>query len=489
MSLSTRLDPFIAEVRQHWRIPGMAVAVVRRDGPLLVEAYGVSDVATSAPADIDTAFAVGSCSKAFTATLAAVLVDAAVIGWDDRIRKYLPSFSLYDPWISDQLTFRDVFANRTGLSRASIGEYGSDLTRAETLRRARSVQPIAQFRDQFTYCNVGFVVAAEAMAAAAGQSFDGLMNECLLKRLEFDRSRSTGATSNFAAPHYEIDGKVQTVPPMATDNLQGAIDRSMSAREAANWLRLHLEEGAREAHPVSAPQLRETHLLQTVRRDRTANDGYGLGWHVRNRRIQHDGAIRGFRANVWCDLDGDLAIFVATNLGAGFAHLAVTYRIIQEMRGETVTDWIKYFDDMADREIRERVARFEGERSSDPVSASRWSQDDFVGTYHHQGFGSLHIEPRDDHLWFRIDGLSGFDGPLMRYSGLSFEYQGDRDAMAWPAIAIPTAPRGERAQIRFQSTGNRIDRLRWQDWFGEAEFVQVMVRGHGFGRTIDMDPS
>src|SRR5205807_1974694 len=82
-----------------------------------------------------------------------------------------------DPWISDHITIRDVLANRTGLSRSSICEYGSDLSRAEVIRRARDIQPIGEFRDQFTYCNLGFVVAAEAMAAAAGAPFLELMQQ------------------------------------------------------------------------------------------------------------------------------------------------------------------------------------------------------------------------------------------------------------------------------------------------------------------------
>jgi CubicO group peptidase (beta-lactamase class C family) len=400
--LSTQLDPFIAEVQQHWDVPGMAVAIVRRDGPVLVRAYGVRSAATSVPADIDTAFAIGSCSKAFTSGLAAALVDAAVIGWDDPIRKYLPSFQLYDRWISDHVTFRDVLANRTGLSRASLGEYGSDLSREKVLHEARHIQPIAGFRDQFTYCNIGYVAAAEAIAMSVGHSFGHVMDKYLLGPLGLGQSKASDATrvtTNVAAPHYKIDGKVQTVPPMFTDNLLGAVNQSMSAREAAIWLAFHLEEGASDgAQLISSRQFRETHLLQTLRRDRSSNEGYGLGWHVRNRRVQHDGTVRGFRANVWCDLAGDLAIFVAANLGSGFAHFAVTNRIIQVMRGEAVSDWITYFDDMVKTELRERIARFDEERLRDPVSASRWLQDDFVGTYRHEGFGSLHIEPRGDAL-------------------------------------------------------------------------------------------
>jgi Beta-lactamase len=211
-------------------------------------------------------------------------------------------------------------------------------------------------------------------------------------------------------------------------------------------------------------------------------DGYGLGWHVRNRRIQHDGTIRGFRANIWCDLEGGLAIFVATNLGSGFAQFAITNHIIQVARGETVTDWIAYFDDMAKAQLSERAERLDKERLEEPVSASRWLLDDFVGNYRHEGFGTLHIEPRSDHLWFRIDGLSGFDGPLVRYSSLSFEYQGDRDAMAWPVIAVAKAPRGESARVRFRANGSQIEGLDWFDWFGTANFVrdqQVSSIEHG----------
>jgi CubicO group peptidase (beta-lactamase class C family) len=163
----------------------------------------------------------------------------------------------------------------------------------------------------------------------------------------------------------------------------------MSARDAAIWLAFHLEEGAgKGAQIISRQQLRETHVLQVARRDRTSNDGYGLGWHVRNRRIQHDGTIRGFRANIWCDLEGGLAIFVATNLGSGFAQFAITNHIIQVARGETVTDWIAYFDDMAKTQLSERIERLDKERLEEPVSASRWLLDDFVGNYRHEGSGT-----------------------------------------------------------------------------------------------------
>jgi CubicO group peptidase (beta-lactamase class C family) len=142
-----------------------------------VRGYGVRSVETSIPIDADTAFAIGSCSKAFTSGLAAALVDAGVLSWDDPVRKYLPSFELYDAWVSDHVTLRDLLANRTGISRASVGEYGSDLSQTEVLLNARHIRPVAQFRDQFTYSNIGYAAAAEAMAQSLGSPFNLVLDK------------------------------------------------------------------------------------------------------------------------------------------------------------------------------------------------------------------------------------------------------------------------------------------------------------------------
>jgi CubicO group peptidase (beta-lactamase class C family) len=135
-AFSAEINRVVEDVRRHYLVPGLAIAVVRGGDAVHVQAYGLRNTAGYAAADIDTAFAIGSCSKAFTCALAAALVDDHRLGWDDRVRTYLPGFQLHDPWISDHLTIRDLLANRTGLSRASVGEYGSDLSRPDLLQRA-----------------------------------------------------------------------------------------------------------------------------------------------------------------------------------------------------------------------------------------------------------------------------------------------------------------------------------------------------------------
>jgi len=473
--LLKQIDPFVETVREHWQIPGVALPIVRRAGPIFVRAYGLKNHAQGMLAGNDTAFAIGSCSKAFTATLAAILADQSKLAWDDPIRKYLPSFRLHDPWISDHVTIRDVLSNRTGLCRASISEYGSDLSRCDVLARAREIQPIGEFRDQFTYCNLGFVVAAEAMAAAAGEPFERLVEDRIFKPLGMKSgtvSNDPWAThSNIASPHAEDDGKLMPVTPLALDNLMGAGSITMSADDAVAWLGLHLGGGEYNAtRIVSKESLRETHIVQTPRRDRTLFDGYGMGWEVRHWPGDclniHAGAVSGFRAVTWFDMEDDWAGFVSVNNSCHPAHSAISAFFRQIRKGEDQKNWIKHFDKIENEQRAKSRSEFEDERSKSPISSSPWSLDDFVGTYWHKGFGTLHIERRSDYLCFRIEDYSISDSPLVRYSSQCFEHQRDQDV----PITEPEPLTGDKEKIRFQESDGRISHLDWSSWFGNARF-------------------
>jgi CubicO group peptidase (beta-lactamase class C family) len=477
--LPKQIDDFVEVVREHWQIPGVAVAIVRRSGPVFVRAYGLKDHAELTSADNDTAFAIGSCSKAFTTTLAAALVDDGKLAWDDPIRKYLPSFQLHDPWVSDHITIRDVFSNRTGLSRASISEYGSDLSRAEVLARARDIQPICEFRDQFTYCNLGFVAAAEAMSAATGEPFERLVVERIFNPLGMKNSTVSNVPwathSNIATPHAKVDGQVVPVRPLAVDNCMGAGSITMSPQDAVAWLGLHLGGGEYDGvRIVSQESLRETHVIQIPSRNRTGADGYGLGWNVRRWPRDylniHGGAISGFRAVAWFDSEDDWAGFVSVNTSCHPAHEPISAFFRQIRKGEDQKDWIAHFDQIETEQQARKREEFEVERSNSPITSLSRNLDDFVGIYWHKGFGRLHIERRPDHLWFRIEDYSISDSPLVRYSGLCFEHQRDQDV----PITEPRPITGDTDKVRFYETDGDITHLDWNSWFGNAQFQRMI---------------
>src|SRR5688572_25441965 len=140
-----KISSFVELACRHWRVPGAAVAVIHEGRRLLTAGFGAKNATTGASVDEHTAFGIGSCSKAYTACAAALAIEDRRIGWDDPVKKVLPGLELYDREVADAVTLRDLLSNRVGLSRAFIGEYGSDLSRAQVLARAGQVERKAAF--------------------------------------------------------------------------------------------------------------------------------------------------------------------------------------------------------------------------------------------------------------------------------------------------------------------------------------------------------
>ena len=71
-SLLVKFEHYAEEVRNSWNVPGMAVAIVVADQIVYAKGFGVKAVGTAAAVDPHTVFQIGSASKAFTSTLAAM---------------------------------------------------------------------------------------------------------------------------------------------------------------------------------------------------------------------------------------------------------------------------------------------------------------------------------------------------------------------------------------------------------------------------------
>src|SRR5260221_14742590 len=90
------VDRVMTDALKAWDVPGAALVVVRGDQMLLLKGYGRKSIAKPDPVTPDTIFPLASCTKAFTSTLLAMLVDEGKLGWDARVRDHLPGFKLAD---------------------------------------------------------------------------------------------------------------------------------------------------------------------------------------------------------------------------------------------------------------------------------------------------------------------------------------------------------------------------------------------------------
>src|SRR5437899_3194200 len=109
------IDRIIRDTRNAWDVPGVAVGIVRGDEVLYLKGHGVRDLRTADPVTPDTIFPLASCTKAFTTTAMAILVDEGKMSWDDPVRKHVPFFHLSDPLADGDVRLRDLVTHRTGV--------------------------------------------------------------------------------------------------------------------------------------------------------------------------------------------------------------------------------------------------------------------------------------------------------------------------------------------------------------------------------------
>ena len=124
------------------------MAIVK-DGKIVVaKGYGVRKLGDSAPVDEHTLFGIGSNTKAFTTAALATLVDDGKLSWDDPVYQRLPGFVMYDPYVSHEMTIRDLLTHRSGMG---LGEGDllfwppSTYTREEIIYKLRFMKPASSF--------------------------------------------------------------------------------------------------------------------------------------------------------------------------------------------------------------------------------------------------------------------------------------------------------------------------------------------------------
>ena len=355
------LDAYITKAIRSWNIPGVGVAIVRNDSVIYAKGFGVLGVTNRAPVNERTLFEIGSSSKAFTATLIAMLVSDGKMRLDDRITNYLPDFRLYDPIANEAVTIRDALSHRSGIARGELIFLGAGISRAEVVHRVRFLKPESPFRSKYSYQNIMYVTAGEAAGKAAGSTWDELIRERIFKPL----GMTTSATNyqgleyeNVALPHRLDHDSLHLQSRMDGENIGPAGAILSSAADMAQWLRFQLKDGVVNGKRlVSSAALRETHTPQMLiigggggrggggdsLPPVTHFDTYAMGWMVQDFRgqlvWQHGGNTLGMTAAVGMMPEKKFGVVILSNMqSAALPELLRQYIFDREL-GVPMRDW------------------------------------------------------------------------------------------------------------------------------------------------------
>ncbi|MEZ4456121.1 MAG: serine hydrolase [Gemmatimonadales bacterium] len=349
------LDAWIDQVRTEFHIVGMAVGIVYHDSLVYARGFGLREDGKPAPVTPNTVFAIGSNTKSFTTTAAAMLADDGKIRWNDKVTRWLPDFELFDPYVTREINLRDVMSHRSGLGRRGDALwYGTKYSRAEILHRIRFLEPNAGFRTEMGYQNIMFLAAGEAIGAAAGIGYDELIRTRILGPLGMTSSSMSitdlSRQPDVSQPHNLADGKASVIPWRNIDNIGPAGSINSNIIDMAAYLRFHLGNGTyRGTKLVSAANLGVTktpHInVGGVGDSLTHFQAYGLGWVLqdyRGRRIAwHNGGIDGMLSEMWTVPEEGLGIVVLTNTAPHSAGPIVVRNIIDRyLIGKPAKDYL-----------------------------------------------------------------------------------------------------------------------------------------------------
>jgi CubicO group peptidase (beta-lactamase class C family) len=328
--------PLVLRLMARDRIPGVAVGVVERGQLVYARGFGYRDVEKHLPVTPDTLFALGSCSKAFTATAIALLADEGRVALDAPVRTYLPDFRLKDPAASATLTTRDILTHRSGLPRHDFFWYRAPFSRDELYHRLRFLEPAGPPRTKWRYNSPMFVVAGRIVEHVSGVSWESFVQSRILVPLGMQRTvlsaEAMEADPDHASPYALRDGRVQKMPMLKRLSAiapAGAVQTSV--RDLARWLTFHatrspglLGEGLwRELHRPQAE-------MPAPAEPEVRHPSYALGWIHESYRghplVFHNGAIDGFTVHLgFLPETGQGLIILMNRDVAGEAVMALAY--------------------------------------------------------------------------------------------------------------------------------------------------------------------
>ena len=210
------LDARVEEAMRAHGVPGLSIAVVESGKPVFAKGYGVRKLGSPERVDADTIFPTGSTGKAITAAALAVLVDEGKIEWDDKVIDHIPWFRMYDAWVTNEMTVRDLLVHRSGLGLGA-GDLmfipTSSRSRADTVRALRHIKPATSFRSGYAYDNVLYSVAGQLIEEVTGQTWEVFVRERVLKPAGMTSSvteqSARFANPNRAWPHARTSGRVR----------------------------------------------------------------------------------------------------------------------------------------------------------------------------------------------------------------------------------------------------------------------------------------
>ncbi len=440
-AILTKLDATFEKALKDFNVPGMAIAIVKDDQVIFNKGYGVKNAKTGEAVTPNTSFAIASNTKAFTAAALAILVDEGKIKWTDKVRKYLPYFQLYSPYVSEELTIRDLLCHRTGLATFSgdLIWYGTSHSREEVIRRAKYLEPVYGFRETYGYSNIMFLAAGEIIPAVTGQSWDDFIKERFFTPLNMPFANTSikqfKRGQDISAPHNEVNGVNTPIDYVDWDNIGPAGSINASTTDVVQWIRLQLGKGTLDGKKYWSEartwEMWENITPKNVSKWQRENmptrhfNGYGLGWELMEyggeKVVSHGGGYDGMISKTMMVPGKNFGFVILTNNINGLSTY-LSFSILDAFLEVTpARDWPAIFKEMeAKNKLEDAVHKAECDAMRNRESKPGLAPEAYAGVYASEMYGEVEVKFENGNYSIDFKPTALFKGRLVHWQYETF---------------------------------------------------------------------
>jgi CubicO group peptidase (beta-lactamase class C family) len=480
----------VEQLRKQFGTPGVTIAIVENGKTTLAHGWGVRDIRTNRPVDADTIFFTGSTGKAFTNAALATLVDERKIKWDDKVIDRMPDFRMWDPWVTREMTIRDLLVHRSGLGLGQ-GDLlflpNSTLSRKETVRRIRYLKPATSFRGDYAYDNILYMAAGQLIEEVSGDTWERYIHDHVFGPLGMKNSTDTDAefqrNPNHARPHSRSGGAIHGLGTQTAldenatiaQNAAPAGGLAISANDMSRWLLTQLNHGKIPGSDKSLFSQQQSEVMWTplviqpiphypaeFAVAQPHYNLYALGWDVSDYRgaqvVGHDGAVLGSQATVALLPDKNVGIFVATNSEDGEIVRGLLYELLDHYLGLPQGQWPEKWHSFKINRLTQAAQQVQAAEAKPAKAGPSLPLDRYVGEYADPWYGTIKVRQAGKGLFVDYPHSTGMEGPLTHYQYDTFKTNPKLD---WV----------EPAYVTFSIDANgRVDRVTMKPVSPTADF-------------------
>lgn len=486
-----KVDDLVNQTLKTFNVPGIAVGIIHDGKVVLAKGYGIADITTGAKVNSATNFGIASNSKAFTTAAIAILTDEGKIKWDDKVTQYIPEFKMYNDYVTQEFTIRDLVTHRSGLGLGAgdlmVWPDGHNFTPQDIIKNIHYLKPVSDFRSKYDYDNLLYIIAGVVIERVSGKTWTAFIQERILNPLQMNRTASNWDLlkdkTNAIAPHVPIDGKLKVIDRYTNPIFDAAAGIYSNVDDLSKWVLLNLNKGKyNDSQIISETQIKEMTKPQTLMPITTKPPynslfrAYGLGFQLQDvagkLEVSHTGGLEGIVTQIVMYPQLNLGIIVLTNQQEGAAFMAVSNTIKDHYLGLPEKDWVKEYGELiskrgeeADKitdEVWQTVAQ--NKKSKSPETKN------LIGTYKDNWFGEVVISENKGKLRFVSKRSPQLSGDMFHYKNDTYAVKWDNAYLHADAFVFVQMKDGKVAGLKMEAISPLTD---FSYDFQDLDFVKL----------------